>query len=578
LKGFAVEMALPDAPSVQENLDKVLRSETFSRSERARALLFHLVQMQLSGESSRLKGAVIAVEMFQKDVADQSTGDSVVRVQVGRLRELLARYYQSEGQHDAVRIAIARGSYVPHFSFAVAENRAQTDVASDEPKENGAQVPSQAAPAVSAWRFPQSLARPIGVALALAFGTVLFTYAAPKNLASTAIAVPASPSHGGIELAALFPAVSVVAHSSKPHVTGVVDLLHMALPGFDAVDFFDDQSSASQSPAALDGLGFVFDVLDGMQPGSVQIKLRHAASGQILATSILQPGDLEPCKLNERMTTILSSTVTVTGSIYAFASENANAHELMRCLQLFAGFLRQPAEEKHKSAYLCFDGLAEKNIVSPLILSQRASLMAQAVRRQYAFPADASLERALEMAQAAVQLGPVSAVAHRDLSYVYESLGRYGETLRWARRAYELNPFNWSTIAGHARGLMLTGQYLESAELMEAVFMFTPSHPDSWDMTLFYDNLMMGNKTGIMKAAASVDSEADADFLAAKIIAAYHCGDRPKLVGELMERLHKNFPEFANNPEASMERLRMPKRIIDRVVDNLLEAGLQQGS
>ena len=108
-------MALPDAPSVQENLDRILRSDIFSRSERARALLFHLVQMQLSGESSRLKGAVIAVEMFQKDVAD--TESSRDRPQEG-LRNVSITGYGISGAYEVrpdLNVGATLGIYTMHI-------------------------------------------------------------------------------------------------------------------------------------------------------------------------------------------------------------------------------------------------------------------------------------------------------------------------------------------------------------------------------------------------------------------------------------------------------------------------------
>jgi TolB-like protein/Flp pilus assembly protein TadD len=41
--------------------------------------------------------------------------DSLVRVEAGKLRQLLAKYYESDGMHDPVRIEIPRGSYRPSF-------------------------------------------------------------------------------------------------------------------------------------------------------------------------------------------------------------------------------------------------------------------------------------------------------------------------------------------------------------------------------------------------------------------------------------------------------------------------------
>jgi hypothetical protein len=73
-------------------LDRVLSSETFRRSERARSLLAYLVARQQSGEAEKLKGYAIAVDVFGKDAEFDASTDALVRVQAGRLRELLNHY------------------------------------------------------------------------------------------------------------------------------------------------------------------------------------------------------------------------------------------------------------------------------------------------------------------------------------------------------------------------------------------------------------------------------------------------------------------------------------------------------
>ncbi|RVD36118.1 hypothetical protein EN746_35050, partial [Mesorhizobium sp. M8A.F.Ca.ET.023.02.2.1] len=112
-----MQHATPAAPAVRETLERLLASETFGRSERARKLLRYLVEREQAGEADRLKGFSIAMDVFGKDGDFDPSTDAVVRVQAGRLRELLQQYFANEGVAEPFRIAIPRGSYVPAYEL-----------------------------------------------------------------------------------------------------------------------------------------------------------------------------------------------------------------------------------------------------------------------------------------------------------------------------------------------------------------------------------------------------------------------------------------------------------------------------
>ena len=112
-----MQHATPAAPAVRETLERLLASETFGRSERARKLLRYLVEREQAGEADRLKGFSIAMDVFGKDGDFDPSTDAVVRVQAGRLRELLQHYFANEGIAEPVRIAIPRGGYVPSYEL-----------------------------------------------------------------------------------------------------------------------------------------------------------------------------------------------------------------------------------------------------------------------------------------------------------------------------------------------------------------------------------------------------------------------------------------------------------------------------
>ena len=46
----------------------------------------------------------------------------------------------------------------------------------------------------------------------------------------------------------------------------------------------------------------------------------------------------------------------------------------------------------------------------------------------------------MSLARRAVQMGPTSPYAHRAYGYLNSRLGNSEESIRWMRKAYELNP------------------------------------------------------------------------------------------------------------------------------------------
>lgn len=118
----------PTEEEKRQALSKVLSSAAFEKSERARELLRYLVTQDLEGQGGKLKGFVIAMDVFGKDENFDAASDPLVRVHVGRLRELLATYYSGEGSEDQLVISVPVGRYKPEYSLnesAIAAKTAQ---------------------------------------------------------------------------------------------------------------------------------------------------------------------------------------------------------------------------------------------------------------------------------------------------------------------------------------------------------------------------------------------------------------------------------------------------------------------
>ena len=105
----------PDNPPGMLALKSVLGSQIFSDMPRLRRFLEYIVTETIAGNGGRLKGVVIACDVFDKTDPDEAQSTTIVRVEAGRLRRRLSDYYRDEGKNDPVRISIPKGGYVAAF-------------------------------------------------------------------------------------------------------------------------------------------------------------------------------------------------------------------------------------------------------------------------------------------------------------------------------------------------------------------------------------------------------------------------------------------------------------------------------
>jgi len=96
-------------------LQSVLQSHLFVRSPTLAHLLAYLCEKKFSGETAQIKEYSIALEVFGRHESFDQDTDSIVRVQVNRLRKRLAEYYAGEGAAHDLRLIIPVGHYVPFF-------------------------------------------------------------------------------------------------------------------------------------------------------------------------------------------------------------------------------------------------------------------------------------------------------------------------------------------------------------------------------------------------------------------------------------------------------------------------------
>src|SRR5438067_1372165 len=106
----------PEKPAprpADEQLERILRSETFRQSDRLKRFLMFIVRETAAGRGTELKEYVIGVQVFRKEDSFDPRTDPIVRVQARRLRAKLVRYYREEGRADPTLIDLPKGGYTP---------------------------------------------------------------------------------------------------------------------------------------------------------------------------------------------------------------------------------------------------------------------------------------------------------------------------------------------------------------------------------------------------------------------------------------------------------------------------------
>lgn len=117
------------ASAVRAQLDRILASTVFSRSQHLPRFLSFIVDQTLAGQGHTLKESVLAHELYGKGTDFDGGTDPVVRVDARRLRDKLREFY--EGRSDPVVISLPKGSYVPVFESATPIDSARPVVLAD---------------------------------------------------------------------------------------------------------------------------------------------------------------------------------------------------------------------------------------------------------------------------------------------------------------------------------------------------------------------------------------------------------------------------------------------------------------
>ena len=460
------------ASAVREAMERVLSSEEFHDSDRLQAILRYVIEETLAGRSEGIKAATIALEVFERDINDDSEPSSIVRVSAARLRRKLSHYYATSGQHDPVRIEIATGAYVPTFTRS--EDSGTGGQAADEPSPER----EAAATDVSRPRWPRWLALAFGVVVLVVVTWIFAPLRDPDPVFTGKPFVVVLPLMGAGE-----------GDFNAKFATGYIEAVIADLTKLSGLSVMAPRSAVSVANEAIplkslrDDQG-VSHVLKGTlqsqsQTVRVSVQLIDTGTGEAVWAERFE-GNLNDWfgledKLANRIAAALSVTIDPDESrrVYLRHTSNREAMELLRRATVS---INPPNErgriETARSLHQRIIDLDPSFAGGYAGMSQVHSYM---VLFDHSERPEEDLKSAIEYAQKSIELDDGFGMGHSMLGLAYSLAGR--TDLAQVRRAVALEPGDPLSHQWLSGALILSGRDDEAVAAMQEALRLDPIEP-----------------------------------------------------------------------------------------------------
>lgn len=112
-----MESCVVSLEQCKEQIARIIQSPVLRNATALQRLLQYVTAKVFEGASQDLKEYTIGVEVFARPQDYDTKSDTIVRVQIHRLRQKLKEYYEIEGCSDPVLIEIPPGRYIATFEL-----------------------------------------------------------------------------------------------------------------------------------------------------------------------------------------------------------------------------------------------------------------------------------------------------------------------------------------------------------------------------------------------------------------------------------------------------------------------------
>jgi adenylate cyclase len=561
----------PGAEDIRAQLQRIVTSTEFPSFGRAAAFLTYIVEETLAGRANRLKGFSIALEVFRRD-EHFTPEDPVVRIEAGRLRRALERYYFLVGQADPIRIDIPKGGYVPSFRWC-APSSSETDEDED--------VATQHVPHASS----QGTMRTLAVAGLVAFGVI--GVVAASWLAAGLAMVQMSPEEPSLVVAPF--ADLGEGEEAKLYSVGLTEELLTTLPRFKEIQVFGRETSKGLTPDVdvvqiREQLGARYLLAGGVRVAGermrVSARLVDTADGAILWSQNYD-NDLRSIDLFKVQTDVANQVATSVAQPYGIIAQADAARAppddlgAYACTLTFYSYRTELSPESHASVRSCLEGAVARY---PSYATAWAMLsMIYLDEDRYKFNLTAGdptpTARALQTARRAIQIEPANTRALQALMAALFFHNQLAEAIEVGERALATNPNDTELMGEFGTRLAIAGQWQRGADLLDKAIALNPGGGGFYRGNRALASYMLGDTADAVVGIRQSDLQKFPLFhaVAAIIYAEAGLTADARREGETFVKMR---PDFIPNIADEMSSRGMSAPDLARLIAGLRKAGL----
>lgn len=475
----------------RDALRRILGSRRFQVSERRRNFLRYIVEEALAGRAGRIKAYSIGVAVFQRGPDFDPQNDPIVRIEAGRLRATIDRYYAEEGAADPVRIEMPRGSYVPRFALPAPASGATPSA--EDGREERAVIPKLP----RTWLRTRRVAAALATAAALVGAVWIFLAARSDNSAA-----PLDPQGGVTILVGPFeadgdpPRADIARGLTREIIADLTRFNDLMVFGPETSLRITSASGVRQAAAELGARYAIEGAFSAVQEEyRLSVSLIEVASGRYIWSREFT-GAIGPKDFFATEDRVASEIVRTLAQPYGVIFENqvkeertnpAGSLTAYECVLEFYQYWRSPSPEGFTQSRTCLESAVARDPRYALAYSALAMIYCDAVRfgiGKEQVPAD-PLGRALELARRAVELEPRATHGYKALHLVHWLRHEIDDSFAAANTGLELNPNDTELLAELGTRYCVVGRWDEGYPMLEQALARNPALSDYYRIVRF---------------------------------------------------------------------------------------------
>ncbi|SFA82016.1 TolB amino-terminal domain-containing protein [Rhizobium sp. NFR07] len=453
----------PSETEVETQLDRILACESVHLPERARNFLRFVVMETLAGRSHFLKAYTIADVVFGRKNFDAQS-DPAVRIEAGRIRRELERYYLMAGPNEPVIITIPKGGYVPTFKRSIGFTGGEGKL--DNPA--GSDVP---APPEESVKSDNGALRPGVTQHWLGAGGLL---AGAVLLLGTLVLLPSNPVEPSLSEGSGRPTVAVdlfdhpEGDKDLPKLSqGITDEIIAKLVKFNEIQVIEAQTGAEGTDQKLSRTRYVLQGTLRKEGNRIRssVRLVRRSDGTVIWASNYDT-DLSVQDVFEAETAVAEMIATAVaqpfGVLFQSSMKSPPGWEAYDCALSYYNYRRAITQPTLAVAQACLSALTRKFPQDATSLAFLAITHLDQVRFAYKFgtpPSAENLETASQLAERAAGIDPRNARALQAVMLTSFFRHDIDAALAAGAASYAINPNDTEVAGEYGLRLSMSGNW-----------------------------------------------------------------------------------------------------------------------